>query len=394
MTERGKTIAGWLITAGFVIAGISSDGNAATSAAAPKLEQRQGSGNTAATPNGEAHRLYSRARDVWSVGTPAALERAEKLLNDAIVHDPKFALAYVGLADVWLVRAAQANETGEFGRGDAVFLPTIVAQIKKALELEPELAEAHVSLGNAYAAAWRFDEARPELETAIRLNPKLASAHHALARLKETDGRLEEALAGYRQAVELDPSSARIAEDFARALVLAGRPADAVASANRALALEPDNTSIRRWRAWALVELDRKPEAIEDARRLSRAAGPMDLIFASAVLYRTGLGAEADTAFRQIPATAKTSVQYLLAVSGRREVDVIAVMAPAIGRPADLPLLLYLPAFDPIRSHARFREIIREAGAGAAHTRAQTERNRWRAEAEQRAKGAEQGAKR
>jgi hypothetical protein len=96
-------------------------------------------------------------------------------------------------------------------------------------------------------------------------------------------------------------------------------------------------------------------------------------------LYRAGLRREADEASRRIPASAKTSVYYLLAVMGQRD-DVIALMAPSVARPGELPLLYYLPAFDSIRSHERFREILRGAGTGPAHSRAQAQRMRWREE--------------
>lgn len=119
------------------------------------------------------------------------------------------------------------------------------------------------------------------------------------------------------------------------------------------------------------------PEAIAEAKRLAAAGGAMPATFAAAVLYRAGQRKEADEAFRQIPAAVKTSVYYLLAVTGRRD-DVIALMAPSIARPEELALLIYLSAFDSIRSHPRFREILREAGAGAAHARGQSERTRWR----------------
>lgn len=325
----------------------------------------------------EAYQLYAQGRQAWHLGTADGREKAEEAFNKAIALEPNFAPAHSALAAVWLVRGQTENDQASFSRANPAFLPNIVAQLKKAIELEPNLAEAHALLGDAYAGAWQAGDAERALGTAIRLNRNDASAHRWLAQVWESEGRLEDALAEHRRAVELDPLSAPVATDYAVALVLAGRSAAALEKLDAALALQPENSQARCWRAWTLVDLQRMPQAIEEARRLAKKGGAMEATFAAAVLYRGGQRREADEAFRQIPASVKTSVYYLLAVTGRRD-DVIALMAPAIGRPAELSLLMYLPVFDPLRGHPRFREILRDAGAGAAHTRAQAERTKWR----------------
>jgi Tfp pilus assembly protein PilF len=328
----------------------------------------------------EAEQLYRRGQQALKLGTTAGLDQAEKLFNDAVIADPYFAKANAGLAEVGYERSQSANE----GKGERMLLATVAARAKRAIDLNPDLPDGHAALGNAYFGAWRFENARAELETAIKLDPKYAPAHHGLARVQESDGWLEDALASYRRAYELEPSP-QVAGHYARALVLAGRFAEALPWADKAMA-RPD-VQARAWKAWALAELNRMPEALEEAKRLAAGEG-LDKVFAAAVYYRAGLRKEGDEAFRQIPVATKTSVYYLLAVAGRRD-DVVALMAPAIGQPTELPLLLYLPAFDPIRGHPRFREILRMAGATSAARRAQEERAHWREEAgKEKAKGA------
>jgi tetratricopeptide (TPR) repeat protein len=319
---------------------------------------------------GSAADLYARGRAALLRHSPSGLEEAEKFFNDAMAADPLYARAYAGLADVWQIRGETANEV-------RAFYPRVVEYSKKAIELDPDIAEAHASLGNAYAGAWKAANGKAELETALRLNPNYASAHQWLARLQEADGALADALTSYRRAVAIEPKMPRLAGDYARALFLAGRHGEALAWTDRVLAAEPEQLEVRRWRAWALLELDRMPDALAEARRLVAAGGPMDLVFASTALYRAGSRAEADEAFRKVPAAVRTSVLYLVMVTGRRD-DVIALMAPAIAQPSELPLLFYLSAFDPIRGHARFREILRSAEATSAHRRAQEERAAWR----------------
>jgi tetratricopeptide (TPR) repeat protein len=338
----------------------------------------QGSGQPLGAPlpaelKADAEELYRRGRAALALGTTAGLDQAEKWLNDAIVADPYFARANAALAEVVYARSQSAND----GQGERMLLATVAARAKRAIDLNPDLPDGHAALGTAYFGAWRLENAKSHHETAIRLDPKFAGAHHGLARVLESDGFLDQALASYRRAYELGPTP-QIAGHYARALVLAGRFQEALPWTERAMSR--DDVHPRAWRAWALTELNRTPEAVEMAKGLGSGDG-FDRAFASAVFYRAGLRREADDAFKTIPATAKTSVYYLLAVTGRRD-DVVALMAPAIGQPTELPLLLYLPAFDPIRGHPRFREILRNAGASSAQRRAQEERAKWREEGE------------
>jgi tetratricopeptide (TPR) repeat protein len=342
---------------------------------APVVAQGSGQASTPATAvSVDAEELYQRGRAALALGTTAGLDQAEKLFNDAIVADPYFARANAALAEAGYARSQSAND----GQGERMLLATVAARAKRAIDLNPDLADGHAALGNAYFGAWRLENAKSELETAIRLDPNFAGGHHGLARVLESDGFLEQALASYRRALGLE-TSPQIAGHYARALVLAGRFAEALPWTERAMSR--DDVHPKAWRAWALAELNRLPEATEIARELGAGDG-FDRAFATAIFYRAGMRREADEVFKLIPPTAKTSVYYLLAVTGRRD-DVVALMAPAIGQPTELPLLLYLPAFDPIRGHPRFREILRGSGAASAQRRAQEERAKWRDEAEQ-----------
>jgi len=346
---------------------------------AEAMAQALGAETRGATPlavKPEAYEWYVRGRQAWHQGTAEGRDRAEEAFNRAVALAPEFAAAHTALAEVWLVRGQMDDALG-FSRSNPAFLPNILAQLKQAIALEPEVAWPHALLGDACAGAWQTEEAKRELETAVRLNPNDATAQLWLAQALATEGRLEDALEGFRRAAALDPLNPGVIGQQGVALVLAARSREALPWLDRALALQPTHVQARCWRAWALLELERMPEAIAEAKRLAAAGGAMPATFAAAVLYRAGQRKEADEAFRQIPAAVKTSVYYLLAVTGRRD-DVIALMAPSIARPEELALLIYLSAFDSIRSHPRFREILREAGAGAAHARGQSERTRWR----------------
>jgi TolB-like protein/Tfp pilus assembly protein PilF len=324
--------------------------------------------------NPAAYELYARGRQAWNLRTMDGLARADALFNEAIAVDPNFAQAYVGLADV-----------GELGK---LFGPTaraareeaqILAHIKRALELEPALAEAHASLGNLYSRDFtRFRDAEAAHRTAIKLNPNYASAHQWLARLLESDGRLEEALVSHRRAAELDPLSSRIADNFGRALLMAGRFSEACGVLDRAVTLQPDNTQARIWRAWALIQLGRKAEAVQEADRLAAdETEPFGQTGASRVFYVAGLRDKGDAALAK-SARREKSAHYLLTAFHRG--DDIAVLFTGL-EPTNVSMFYYLPEFEALRRDPRFQREIDRLGIRAAFERSQAELAKWKASA-------------
>jgi tetratricopeptide (TPR) repeat protein len=158
---------------------------------------------------------------------------------------------------------------------------------RKALELGPELAEAHASRGFAHTLRREYAEARRQFETAIRLNPKLFEAHYLFARACFQEGKLEEAVRHYQDASRVRP------EDYQALLLMQsplnslGRREEAKAVLRRGLQvaekhleLNPDDARALYLAAGALVQLDERERALEWARR-AQAIDPQD----SGLLY-------------------------------------------------------------------------------------------------------------
>jgi TolB-like protein len=150
------------------------------------------------TENPEAHRLYLLGRYHFGKNTEASLTNAVQYFTQALQQDPSYALAYCGLADCY----------GWLGGG---LLPGKEAWAKekelaqKALALDPNLADAHLSLGIALAGAFDWNGCEPEIKRALELNLKLALAYDQLAWLQGIFGRFDEAIRNSQKAVELDP---------------------------------------------------------------------------------------------------------------------------------------------------------------------------------------------
>jgi serine/threonine protein kinase/tetratricopeptide (TPR) repeat protein len=152
------------------------------------------------TESSEAYQLYLKGRFHWNKRTGAALKKAIEYFNQAIEKDPNFALAYAGLADCYVV-PGNPQSPGER-------MPKAKAAAIRALELDETLAEAHTSLGRVLATYdWDRKSAEKEYKRAIELNPRSAIAHLWYSGCLEVMGRNSEALAEKKEALELDPLS-------------------------------------------------------------------------------------------------------------------------------------------------------------------------------------------
>jgi adenylate cyclase len=157
------------------------------------------------TTSSEAYGLYLKGRYFWNKRTKENILKAIEYFEHAINVDPKFALAYSGIADSYSVLA------------DRQQLPYIEAYQKqeenasKAVQLDQSSAEAHTSLASALESDYNWDQAEREFKRAIELNPNYATAHHWYGILLNRIGKLDEALLEGSQAQLLDPLSPQIA---------------------------------------------------------------------------------------------------------------------------------------------------------------------------------------
>jgi tetratricopeptide (TPR) repeat protein len=123
------------------------------------------------------------------------LSVARELFETAIHDDPNYAQAYVGVARTW---AEQGVAVGGPEKAEAA--------LRKAIELDPELAEAHEALATLdVLRLWRWNEAEQEYKRAIELNPNFAEAHARFAEYYDSMGRFDEGMKEFVVAQELDP---------------------------------------------------------------------------------------------------------------------------------------------------------------------------------------------
>ena len=154
---------------------------------------------TPGTKNTEAYQLYLRARFLWSQRTTEGLTKAIEYFNRAIETDPGYAQAYSGLADCYQIRHDLAPHER---------MPKARSAALKALQLDPELAEGHVSLaGIREFYEWDRAGAERELGRAIQLDPRSAEIYRILALQLMLRRRFVEAERAIKQALKFEPLS-------------------------------------------------------------------------------------------------------------------------------------------------------------------------------------------
>ena len=187
------------------------------------------------TSDTTAYELYHKGRSLWEKRSGDNLPKAIAFYEQAIARDPKYALAYAGLANSYVLLplyfSVPQREAMAKAREAAL----------KALQIDPKLAEAHNALGKILnfddldlaAAEWEF-------QRAIELQPNNSTAHQWYGNGPlDSLGRFEEAIAETKRAVELDPLSPIINTDRSYPLYYARRYDEAMAQARKTIELDP-----------------------------------------------------------------------------------------------------------------------------------------------------------
>jgi tetratricopeptide (TPR) repeat protein len=258
------------------------------------------------TVRAEAEDLYLKGRYYWNKRTPADLNKAVDYFTQAIVRDPNYAKAYVGLSDCYnLLREYTVMPPDEA-------YPRAMAAAKKAIELDPSSAEAHNSLAfDSFYWMWDAVTAEREFRRALALDPNYVLAHHWYATFLHALGRSDEALREINRAQELDPSSTTVLADKGVLLYAAGQKQEAITLLRQIEDTEPSFLSPHRYLATiymdngdyvgylaeakkaALLTQDRSAFAIVHAGEKGLAAGGAHGMFESILqvqqsMYRDG----------------------------------------------------------------------------------------------------------
>jgi TolB-like protein/Flp pilus assembly protein TadD len=186
--------------------------------------------------NREAYLAYLEGRYFWNKRTEEGFSKAITLFKRSIEIDPTYAPPYAGLADCYELLGSAPYST----LSPKEAFPQAEAAARKALELDPTLAEAHVPLGySELVYEWNFPEAQKEFDKALQLRPGYATAHQFYGYYLTAMGKLDEAIVERKKAVELDPISPLLNSALAEAYYHARRFDVTIDESHKALELDP-----------------------------------------------------------------------------------------------------------------------------------------------------------
>jgi tetratricopeptide (TPR) repeat protein len=213
-----------------------------------------------------AHDLYLKGRYEWNQRTPESLNRAVDSFTQAIVHDPNYAEAYVGLAETY----ALLREFSTMPDSDA--FSRSLAAARKAVELDSSLAEAHRALAFAEMyGSLDFTDAEKEFHRAIALDPRDPAARRWYANAFAVPGRFEECLAQMDLAQALDPASHATLADKGWMLFLAGRREEGIRTLREVERSVPEFVSPHSYLMQIGFELRDYPTFLDEGERMAAA---------------------------------------------------------------------------------------------------------------------------
>jgi len=316
------------------------------------------------TTNPEAYQFYLRGRYYWNKRTAENLKKAIDQFQQAADKDRNYALAYVGLADCYVLLEDYA------GTPASETLPKAKAFAQRALQLDSSLAEAHTSLAYAYRNLWQWEQAEEEFKWAIKLNPNYPTAHHWYSTYLLDLGRNDEAMAEIKRAHELDPLSLIIGTTLTYAYYAEGDVNSSIAQCKRVIDLDPNFPRAHEYLGLAYLKQGRHSEAIGELQKAVELSGrerrPLrDLGYGYAI---SGKRAEALTALKELEGKyEKHEVigQDLAAVYaglGEKDQAFAWLEKDFQTRSGLLAWTRWTPAFESLRSDPRSADLLRRMG--------------------------------
>jgi eukaryotic-like serine/threonine-protein kinase len=317
----------------------------------------------------QAHEAYLRGRHFLQQLDEASLRRALEHFERAVARDPSHAAAFAGLADTRVLLAITLGK--DFRIEPAQAFAQVDAAASRALRLDPTRAEPHCTLAFAsLVLKWDWPAAERGFRRALELNPNLAECHEQFAWFLASQGRLEQALAEMARARELDPLSLPISTGAGGILLYRRQTDEGIASNLRALELKPDFVVAHYGLGRLYLHGGRTREAIASLRTaLSLSAERpeilADLAHAYAVAGRRDEARQTLARWQRATRGAYTREEqaaHVHAALGEREQAFVLLEKAFEHRSPGMVWLKVDPRFDSLRTDARFTRLLRRMG--------------------------------
>lgn len=315
--------------------------------------------------NSDAYEAYLKGRYFWNKRTTEGLKAAINYFNQSIEKDPTYAQAYAGLADSYALSGDW--EYGVLAPKDAY--PKAKAAARRALELDNNLGEAHISLAFALDGFdWNFEAADREFQRGLQLNPGYATGHHWYAGHLLLFRQNDQAIAEMEKAKDLDPLSLIIGADLAEDFLIAHRPDEAIQEARKAIEMDSNFALAHYQLGLAFVFVHKYNDGLEELQRAVKLSGGntasiSGLAYAYAL---SGRNSAAEVILKDLKSRPNASI------SNAPEIALVYVGLHRFDQAMDWlekgyaerfnPGVLMRPGFDPMRSDSRFQDLLHRIG--------------------------------
>jgi serine/threonine protein kinase/tetratricopeptide (TPR) repeat protein len=319
------------------------------------------------TNNAEAHDAYLQGRYFWNQFLPDAFPKAIAAFRRAVELDPNYALAHVGMADYYTWACIYGLEKPIEG------FPKVFEYASRALEIDPSLAEAHAALGLYYSNMQDWKRSEEYYRKSLELNPNYPLAHEWLAAVLVGTRRFEEGICEIKMAERLDPLSLRPKVLSAWTLYQAGEFEQALEKAHELEHLNSDFLQTHLQISNILTETGDYDSAVLHAQRAVdlEPSSPLPVYVLCFALSRAGRKAEAEAVaekWRKI-ADADYVPPFFIAMCevaiGNKERAVELLDAARLEHSAWILWLASEPKLASLRDYQPFIELVRKTGLPA-----------------------------
>lgn len=310
----------------------------------------------------EAYKNYLRGRFYWNKRSADDLRKAIQEFKQAADLDPNYALAFVGLADSYLLleeySGASASET----------LPQARAFATRALEIDESLGEAHVSLGVINVQMWNYSEAEKNFKRAIELNPKYSTTYLWYCTLLRDTGRFDESLSVIKQAQNLDPLSSVIGVNVGIMYLVKNDADSAVKELEKVIDLDPNYWLAHSTLALAFLKQGHTDKALKAAQKgleLSRRSNRA-LAFLGYVRAVSGNRVEATAIVKELEEKYAKREATILNIAmvyaglGDKDQSFAWLEKNLESRSGESGRIRWYPAFESLRNDSRYTSLIRK----------------------------------
>jgi serine/threonine protein kinase/predicted Zn-dependent protease len=313
--------------------------------------------------NVDAYEAYLRGRHALSRSTVDDLQRSIQLFHQALGTDPRYALAYAGLAESYMTLSGMYLRPREA-------MPKAKAAAQRALELDSDLAEAHFIMGvieGSYEFDWR--RAEEEFKRALDLNPNNALAHLWYGQSLVSTGRSHEGIEQARIAHDLDPLSAFVETGLGQMYFLAGEYAAAIQQLRSVTQSDVGFIEGHQWLGASYLYAKQPVEAVRELERARQLdpRQPQSIAYLAYAHAKLGEREKASLLRQQLTDMNRTQhiPEYLFAIVsiGMNRNDAIDWLEKGYEERDDMLGWLKVDALlDPLRGDPRFQRLIKQMG--------------------------------